>query len=137
MDLSAFSSASEDGATLHLKGPDGALLHQDDGSPITIKLAGNDSKRWRGCMDRVGDSRLKKVVPGRPSNYTMAEQRDDACTLLASVTLSWQGIIVDGTPMECTAENAKKLYQRFNWIREQVDEFVGERRNFSPASLTT
>ena len=55
-------------------------------------------------------------------------------SLLAKCTTDWAGIVVEGETLDCTYENAVKLYGRFAWIMEQVDEFVADRANFTKAS---
>jgi hypothetical protein len=50
--------------------------------------------------------------------------------LLSRVTLSWENVEVNGESLECTPENAKKLYEEYYWLLQQVDTFVGERANF-------
>lgn len=133
MDLATFAASSDEGATLELKDPAGEPLFKDDGStPVTIKLAGSDSKRWRKAEDTVGDKRLKAAKSGGVKS--MEELRDQNAFLLASVTLSWDGIVVHDKELECNLENAKRLYLDYAWVREQVDSFVGDRRNFLTAS---
>ena len=65
----------------------------------------------------------------------MAEIENDTIELLAAVTAGWRGdFVLDGTPLPYTEHNAQQLYRRFAWIREQVDQAVGNRANFLPRS---
>ena len=138
MDLSKLSAESEIGAVLELNTKTGEPATQADGSPVTITLLGTDSKKWRKAEDTVGDRRLKSANPRNgAAAKTMEEQRNDVAFLLASVTVAWSGFESDGVPVECTFENAKNLYLNHSFIREQVDSFLAERRNFSKASLQT
>jgi len=39
-------------------------------------------------------------------------------------------VTVDGKELACNKDNAAALYERFPWIKEQVDTAVGDRANF-------
>ena len=138
MDLSKVLEKSETGSVMVVKDPNtNEPILNDDGSEVTITLAGMDSARWRKAQDMVGDKRLKSANPKTGSSYkSMADVRDDQSTLLAHATIAWSGIELDGAVLECTVENAKKLYSRPNlvWLSEQVDKFIFDRANFSTAS---
>jgi hypothetical protein len=135
LDFSNVSAAAEDGAVLELKDPAGEPILKDDGSPVTITLAGTESKKWKKARNAVGDRYLKNANPRNSSPVrTMDEALSDQAFQLASVTLAWDGVIVDGQELPCTHDNAKKIYLQYDWVREQVDLFVGERRNFWKAS---
>lgn len=135
MDIGAEIKASEDGALLHLKDKAGKPAMAADGSPVTIRLAGTDSARWRRASDAIGDSRLERARSG--GKASAHELHEENIALLAAMTLDWSGILVDAKTWDCTIENAKKLYLIAPWIYEQANEFVAKRANFSPASSTS
>ena len=137
MDLEAILVSEDEGVVLELKDPAGEPLLQSDGKPVWIKLAGTASNKWRKATDAIGDRRIKTANPRNGTTpKSMDEQRNDTAFLLASVTLAWDGIAFDGGPKECTQANAKALYSHPNliWIVNQVDDFLGEQRNFMKAS---
>jgi hypothetical protein len=110
MDLSQFNTQekSEKGAKLHLAGPDGTLLYDEE------------SKK-----------RLKKQLGRRNQLHLTAEEMDnETLDILVKCTLSWEHIVVSAARPPCTAENVRNLYRTYPWIREQVDEFIGDRSNF-------
>lgn len=136
MDLDELIVAEDEGAVLELNDPNGEPLFYD-GKRVSIRLAPIDSNRWRKALDVVGDRRIKTANPKTgTSAKSMSEQREDQSFMLASVTISWDNIAFDGGLKDCTLANAKKLYlhPRLGWITRQVDEFLGEQRNFSKAS---
>jgi hypothetical protein len=140
MDLSKVLDTAETGAVLKVKHPStGETIKNDDGSDLTITLAGIDSARWRKGQDSIGDRRLKAATPrGGSSSYkSMGEAREDQVFLLANATLSWNGVELEGKAIECTLDNAKMVYSHPNlgWLVEQVDRFIADRTNFSTASL--
>lgn len=137
MDLESLIVPEDEGVRLELKDPAGEPLLKPDGTPISITLAGTASDRWRKAQDTIGDRWLKSANPRNGAiRKTMEEQRNDTAFLLASVTLAWDGISFDGGPKDCTPQNAKRLYShpKLGWLTQQVDEFLGEQRNFMKAS---
>lgn len=134
MDLSNFdtTAAAQAGAKLELKAPNGDPLLQDDGAPVTITLLGRDSDVWR----RAERAALDRRVNTRKKTVQSADLERDALEALVAVTVGWSGIVLDGNALDCTPPNVRRVYERFRWVREQVDEFVGDRANFLPASAT-
>ncbi len=133
MDLSALDTrkAADEGAKLHLRHPvEDTPLTKDDGSPITITLVGSDSATFKRAMQVQADRRLKS---NNRRAISMQSIEDDAVDLLSAATVGWDGIVVDGKELPFSNENAKTLYERFPWIREQVNSFIGERANFLKA----
>src|SRR6516164_2410909 len=99
MDLSSFENAAEEGALLTIKDPAGHALLQDDGkTPVTILLAGTESPKWTKAMDNL-QNRLMSAKDKRDAN----DLRKDRAALLASVTLDWDGIVVDGKAIPFSA----------------------------------
>jgi hypothetical protein len=133
MDLSALDTrkAADEGAKLQLRHPvEDSPLTKDDGSPITITLVGSDSATFKRAMQVQADRRLKS---NNRRSISMQSIEDDAIDLLSAATIGWDGIVVDGEELPFSNENAKALYERFPWIREQVNAFIGERANFLKA----
>jgi hypothetical protein len=129
MDFTNFEKAAEQGAILELKDPAGNRLKQEDGSPVTIQLAGVTSPRWTRATDAL-QNRVMNSKEKRDAN----DIRMDRCGLLAAATLGWSGIEVDGQKLEFSTSVAQKFYARFRWVADQVDEFVAAKENFLPAS---
>ncbi len=50
--------------------------------------------------------------------------------VLVACTLGWEGLGDKEGPLAFTPENARRLYIDYPVIREQVDNFVGNRGNF-------
>ena len=128
MDLSTLdlSVAASEGATLTLTHPGtGEDLYSDD-KPMTITVLGKDSAEYRGAIRKAANARMKN----RKKVDTVEALESESVGLMSTITTGWSGITVDGEEMAFNAENAKELYRRFHWIREQVDAFVDERANF-------
>ncbi len=124
------AKASEGGATLELRHPvtDEPLCH-DDGKPMTIVIAGYDSPRWRKANRAQLDAR---VAAGRKAKITAEDMERAGVDLLVAATLKWD-ITLDGKRPECNPANVRDAYNRFIWLREQVDNFAANRGNFIKA----
>ncbi|MBF0394893.1 MAG: hypothetical protein HQL38_19630 [Alphaproteobacteria bacterium] len=130
--------ASLDTAAVANSGAVMTLLHPatrqplagDDGNPITITLAGQDSEAWRKAQRAVSNRRL--AARGK-SKLTAEDLEAESLAMLAQCTLGWTGVALDGKPLDCTQANARQLYERLPWVREQADDFVADRANYMAA----
>lgn len=129
--------ASEEGAVLEVRHPvSGAVLTTEDGQAVTVRLAGMDSRRAKRAEQDISDRRVKRT--GGRRAVTSEEWDVERLEFLASVTLGWvDGLALDGRPLEFNLENAKRLYERLPWLREQAQAFVDDRANFLRASPTS
>jgi len=134
MDLSTLDAATE--AAMQLRHPGtNVVLKQDDGRPITITLAGVDSERYRKAQRALTNQRLKMGGRRGGAGTLTAEELESAgLETLVACTVAWDGIILDGQALECNPANARTLYARLPWVRDQADEFMGERANFLTGS---
>lgn len=106
-----------------------ALEHPVTGEALgtVITLAGIDSKLYRQAQREIANRRLKGR---RKKTLEMEDFENDNLELLARCTLEWNTVLLDGAELPCTRENARKFYDRFPWVREQVEAYVNDRNNF-------
>lgn len=137
MDLASLDtvSAAESGAVLELRHPTTAeVLAGASGRAITIRLAGQDSERYRKA-DRQAANRRLNVAPGqRRVTLTAEGMESDATALMVACVIGWDGVQLDGQSLDCTPDNARLLFKRLPWVLEQVRAFVEDRGNFLKAS---
>lgn len=117
-------AASEKGAVLHLKHPMTGEKLFDGDTPVTITVIGRDSPAVAAAM---------KELDRRKSKGEDIDETERGLELLSAVVKDWQGIELDGAPLDCTKANARKLFAdpRTEWIGEQVGPFALARRNFA------
>jgi hypothetical protein len=129
MDLSKLNSvdACDNGAVCE-------ILHPATGEPIGAKitLAGIDSQIYRKAQRALSNKRLKQLVGRGVVNRTptVEEFEYETIEMLAKCTLAWEGIVWEGKELQCNFENAKMLYTKLIWLRDQVDAFINDRANF-------
>ena len=132
MDLSNFDlgTKADAGAWLTLRHPS-----TGEDLPIRIRLVGKDSQIWRQGERSFSDRRLEQAQKAGKLKITTLQIEERGLRLLAAATLEWEGIELDRAPVPCTMEQALRVYERFNWIAEQADEFVADRANFLPTPV--
>lgn len=123
VDLSIYDTTktSADGVWMELENP-------KDSEPLGVhfKLLGSDSEEYNKQVRKNNDKRIKKGMKNLKSETLEAEGLE----LLVACTVDWQDVMDEGEELECTKENVRKVYKKYPWIKDQVDEFVGDRSNF-------
>lgn len=118
-----------DATDLHLRHPGtGELLYCDDGSPMTIRLCGRDSRPYRAELSRFQQRMARDRKTPSP-----AELEEHSSSTLAACTLGWNLQGKTGM-LPFSADAARQLYTDRRWIREQADEWVGTRANFTQSN---
>lgn len=101
---------------------------------MRIKLAGADSQRFVRASRDLQDRRLQRLVNKGAQAIKSKEMERRGIELLAAVTLEWEHIDWDGVPLPCNFDSAVRLYTELSWLKEQVDQFVGDRKNYLSAA---
>lgn len=104
---------------------------------VNIRVLGKDSDEFQRISRAQKKRRMDKLIKGgfRGANIPLESIEQDAIDLLASLTKGWKQedkatITLDGEELACTKENAVAVYERFPWIKEQIDAAIGDRANF-------
>lgn len=131
VDLAALDTGAgaEEGRELQVR-------HFKTGEPIglTLQLLGTDSATYERAVRAQQRATQDRLVANRAKRITAEEVDDNALELLVALTRGWSPFDLDGKDYPYSAANARGLYRRFRWIREQADEFAGDRANFLPRS---
>lgn len=131
MDLSTFdvTPSANEGAVMQLRHPTTGEPLEEGGEPITITLLGTDSDTFLRVNDAAINRRLK--APNRALVVTAEEQRATQIELLVACTLDWKHVGTKESPdLPYSKANAKLVYSKLKWVRDQVDVFVVDRSNF-------
>jgi hypothetical protein len=118
---------ADDGAVLNIVHPETEELI--DG--MTITLLGQDSKVYRKLQMGKQQAALNRMAKGKKAIDLDAEKlSEDSIEDLVKLTTAWTGFALDGKSLEFTSDNVRMVYTDWAWIKEQVQEFVGNRANF-------
>jgi len=127
-DLAQFdASAASSGSRMTIADP---VTGED--TDLWIQLQGKDSDEYRKAQRAIANRRLRQSQRRRNRFELTAEEiEEEALDLLVAVTIGWSDTLyLDGKPLPFSADNARSLYTRFAWLKEQVDRFVDDRANF-------
>ena len=93
--------------------------------PVTVTLLGPDSDVYRKASLNSSRKVLKKRGKVDPQDLD-----DSAIFSLAECILGWEGLEDEGQPIQFTRQNAIALLRSEKWLRDQLNEFHQDRRNF-------
>lgn len=118
--------AKLDTADLCDTGAELELLHPGSSSPlgVFITLAGVDSRAYRQALADIAEKRTRTGARG------IDEVRKEDIELASRCALGWRNVWLDGENLSFSIENARLLFGRFPWMREQALAFIASRANF-------
>lgn len=131
MDLAQIDlqAAAEQGIDVRLQHPvTGEYLADDAGENLVITVLGKDSATWQNAAKRINtrnSNRYKnRDVPSSALEAALYE-------ILSECTVKWtKNIEFDGEALKCNKENAQMLYEKRNWIAEQLVQAAGDRASY-------
>jgi len=106
------------------------ILNMDGKTSLgfSIRIAGPDSAKAKAAQEELADELIER---GSTERLKASEIGARGVRYLAKVTLGWEPQVkLDGAVLPFSEANALKLYQRFNFIREQIDVKAGQRADF-------
>lgn len=124
--------ALKDTYELQLKNPvSEELLFDDDKKAVTITLYGKSSKQYRNAVTAMQNRELRRKLK---KDSATAEQIQEESTSLLVACSATSTLEIDGVAVN-DKDSFKQLYTdvRFSWIRDQVDEALGDQSNFLQA----
>lgn len=131
LDLAALDieKGAETGARLE-------LMHPTTNAPTGawITLLGADSEAYRERQRALQRKRFDRMAKQRRMAISPEELEAEGLDLLVASTTGWGGLEQAGVPIPFSPGAARELYAKRRWIREQVEEFIGDRANFLPRS---
>jgi len=119
----------DEASTLELIGIDGAPMMNQDGSPMTISLLGEDSDVAVAFDNDLTNRRIQQAQRG--GQITAEAITGEMAAKLAKLTTGWN-ISFGGEVAVFSEAAARKLYadRKMSFIVEQVQAFVKARRHF-------
>lgn len=130
IDLAPFDDAirrQEEGLEVQILGMDGKTP-----TGLVIRVAGPDSERARRAREALHQ---ELVDTQRTTPLTPTEVSSRGARFLAKLTIGWSpNVKVDGEELGATEDNAFKVFERYRFIRQQIDNAAGDRSAFMPAS---
>ncbi|HET9023682.1 MAG TPA: hypothetical protein VFN64_03860 [Burkholderiaceae bacterium] len=102
------------------------------GTGIFITVYSRDSERARAVTRGQLNRRFRNMGRARGAAALTAEELEaETMDLLVACTKSWRGVVWNGNELALTAEHARGLYTASPIIREQVEDAISDRANFT------
>lgn len=116
------------------------IAHPKTGAPTSMKitLLGADSEAYREKSNAFQRARVDRMNKSRRMAVSPEEIEAEGTELLVAVTTGWSGFTLDGAELPYSVANVRRVYGHpgWRWLREQVDQAVGDRANFLPKSAS-
>lgn len=121
------------------------ILHPTTSAPLGLEITvlGSDSREFKRLQREQQNRRLKNQAKNRGKlKMTAEELEEESLSTICALVISWRQKNDDGTwkdtltindqEMACNDDNKRRLFSDlgFNWLREQVDEEIGDRDSF-------
>lgn len=138
MEISGNKSVTEredEGTVVHVRDASGEPAIYENGTgpkPVTITVAGTYSSKYRRAVDAQRDRMLKQ----RRASLSGEQLNRQQLELVAACVLSWEGFTAEDKPFPLTKDNAVLLLDNAPWIREQVEEAMGDHASFFQKAST-
>lgn len=125
--------AAESGVTIDIRHPKTNLP-----LGIQITVCGSDSETCKRIQRKQINRRLELSARSRNNKVAMTaeEIEAEALDILVSCTKGWNTgdrkeiELADDEWLPCTPENVRRVYEELPWLREQIDQEIGDRSNF-------
>lgn len=96
----------------------------------TITLYGPDSQESQELDAKLSDKRLQRIQQRGVQKISSSELNEMQLEKLVGLTKEIKNFFVKGEVYESTKTNIFNLYHGNAWLREQVQDFLEDRRNF-------
>ena len=96
----------------------------------TITLFGPDSQESQELDAKLSDKRLQRIQQRGVQKISSAELNEMQLEKLVGLTKEIKNFFVKGEEYASTKTNIFNLYHGNAWLREQVQDFLEDRRNF-------
>lgn len=122
-------SAAEEGIEVRLQHPaTGEYLTDDNGDSLVITVLGKDSATWQSVAKRINTKNANRYKDRKVPNTALESALYE---ILAECTVKWsKNVEFAGEPLKCNKDNALMLYEKRNWIAEQLIEAAADRANY-------
>lgn len=112
----------------------GVALKDKDGQEAFIDLYSLESPAIDDVRREMFDRAVTRSQRNSKRIMTLDESREQSADLLAAATAGWYLVDFEGEPIDepFSKESARELYldPDMTWLKEQVDDFVADKRNF-------
>ena len=118
------TTAANEGAEVQIVDAGGIL------TDIYIQVVGIDSNEYRKAERAMQNRRSKQAQRGGKKLISAEALDIETIERLARCTKGWRGLTDNKKEIEFSYEKAIELYTEYPLLRDQVEDFIGDRENF-------
>jgi hypothetical protein len=114
------------------EGADVEIRHPITNVPLdmTIRVLGRDSDTFKEHTREMINTRLRREAMaqkrGKDAELRTVEViEQENMDLLAVCTIGWEGVVDEGQTLDFNEANVRKIYKKYPWIYDQVNEAIG------------
>ena len=110
----------------------------DGADKVRIKLKGSQSAAVKAVDRQSTIANVKSMRKGSDAAVEKLVERGERNPFEVAVaaTVGWEHIGIDGADVECTPENARKVYKAAHWLAVQMSNNVYDDKRFISGSAT-
>lgn len=101
-----------------------------EGMGIFVKLMSYDDARMKSVRKKITDRRLYLDARGKNFKADELEENRNELTFAAMVGWRWDGVTFEGRDPEFNRKEVFAVFNKYAWFVEQLDEVLGESKNF-------
>lgn len=94
-----------------------------------VEVYNPDSEEFQNVDVKITDKRMQRARSSS-GNLSAEELREMMLEKLTGITVRIESFVQNGEEMESNRANVYLLYKANPWLRDQVNEFLEDRRNF-------
>lgn len=125
----AAAAVEDEGTLVHVEDRTGKPYFftdaQGNEKPVTITVAGSNSRRYRRAEDAI------RKRPLKPRKFNQEQIHEEAMEKAIACTVTWEGIYIDGTPVDPSRHNVGMLYKACPWVLNQVNAAIHDPELFT------
>jgi hypothetical protein len=94
--------------------------------PVRMLVAGSYSQHYR----KAQDAQRNRLIKQRRTSLTGDAVKQQQLELSAACVLKWEGVLNNGSPVDCTRESVAHMLDACPWITRQVEEAMEDHASF-------
>lgn len=115
----------DDGVVISILDENDEPALKDDGSPVTITMAGMNSQRYRKA-----EAWQRKAIRAFGRMMTGDEQLTMQSEFIARCVIAWDGFTSKGVLLALTIENIVNVFTKLAYVQRQAERGMGDRARF-------
>lgn len=107
----------------------GDELRDAEGNPMFVEVYGQDSETFRKVERAITNRNIQKAQKSRRASLTADQMESQRMERIVKCVKSWN-LVIGGESPECEEPKVREVLEKYDWLRDQVEEGIYDRANF-------